>query len=132
MKSWKCCISTVESIAELNDDWDLRPSISSIDRISWRIPAQANTIIVGDEFYKVIEWFPILHIQYLLEANDPFLRELLMPPSIRTTFLHTNDTKVITITLAKGFNTSGYINIEKQFRPLMAQLFMNKPPYPQY
>ena len=86
MKSWKCCISTVESIAELNDDWDLRPSISSIDRISWRIPAQANTIIVGDEFYKVIEWFPILHIQYLLEANDPFLRELLMPPSIRITF----------------------------------------------
>ena len=45
--------------------------------------------------------------------------------------MHTNDTQVITSTLAKGFNTSGYINIEKQFRPLMAQLFMNKPPYPQ-
>ena len=49
-------------------------------------------------------------------ANDPFLRPLLMPPSVMLTFLHTNDTKVITTTLAKGFNTSGYISIEKQLK----------------
>ena len=57
------------SIAELNDNEDLRPSISSIDRISWRVPAQANTMIVGNEFYKVIESFPILREQYLLESK---------------------------------------------------------------
>ena len=51
-------------------------------------------------------------------ANDPFLRQLLMPPSVMLTFLHTNDTKVITTTLAKGFNTSGYISIEKQLKPV--------------
>ena len=57
------------SIAQLNDNEDLRPSISSIDRISWRVPAQANTMIVGNEFYKVIESFPILREQYLLESK---------------------------------------------------------------
>ena len=49
-------------------------------------------------------------------ANDPFLRQLLMPSSVMLTFLHTNNTKVITTTLAKGFNTSGYISIEKQLK----------------
>ena len=58
-------------------------------------------------------------------ANDPFLRQLLMPPSIIHIFLCTNDTKVITTALAKGFNTSGYINIEKQFRPLMVKAYEN-------
>jgi hypothetical protein len=37
------------------------------------MPAQANTIIVGDEFYKVIESFPILTEQYLLESKDEIL-----------------------------------------------------------
>jgi len=50
-------------------------------------------------------------------ANDPFLRQLLMPPSVMLTFLHTNNTEAITTTLAKGFNTSGYISIEKQLKP---------------
>ncbi len=58
-------------------------------------------------------------------ANDPFVRQLLMPPSIIHIFLRTNDTKVITTALAKGFNTSGYINIEKQFRPLMVKAYEN-------
>ena len=63
------------SIAELNDDEDLRPSISSIDRISRRIPPQENTIIVGDEFYKVIESLPVLREQYLLESKGEILRD---------------------------------------------------------
>ena len=58
-------------------------------------------------------------------ANDPFLRPLLMPPSVMLTFLHTNDTKVITTTLAKGFNTSGYISIEKQLKPVMVRGYEN-------
>ena len=58
-------------------------------------------------------------------ANDPFLRQLLMPPSVMLTFLHTNDTKVITTTLAKGFNTSGYISIEKQLKPVMVKAYEN-------
>ena len=58
-------------------------------------------------------------------ANDPFLRPLLMPPSVMLTFLHTNDTKVITTTLAKGFNTSGYISIGKQLKPVMVKAYEN-------
>jgi predicted esterase len=58
-------------------------------------------------------------------ANDPFLRQLLMPSSVMLTFLHTNDTKVITTTLAKGFNTSGYISIEKQLKPVMVKAYEN-------
>jgi len=58
-------------------------------------------------------------------ANDPFLRQLLMPPSVMLTFLHTNDTKVITTILAKGFNTSGYISIEKQLKPVMVKAYEN-------
>ena len=58
-------------------------------------------------------------------ANDPFLRQLLMPPSVMLTFLHTNDTKVITTTLAKGFNTSGHISIEKQLKPVMVKAYEN-------
>ena len=58
-------------------------------------------------------------------CEDPFLRPLLMPPSVMLTFLHTNDTKVITTTLAKGFNTSGYISIEKQLKPVMVRGYEN-------
>jgi hypothetical protein len=54
---------------EPGDEEELGPGVSLIDRIRWRVPAQANTIIVGDEFYKVIESFPILHEQYLLERK---------------------------------------------------------------
>lgn len=57
------------TISEPGDDVDLGPNISSIDRISWKMPAQANTIIVGDEFYKVIESFPPLHQRYLFESK---------------------------------------------------------------
>ena len=48
-----------------------------------------------------------------------------MPPSVVLTFLHTNDTKVITTTLAKDFDTSGYISIEKQLKPLMVRGYEN-------
>ena len=40
-------------------------------------------------------------------------------------FLHTNDTKVITTTLSKGFNTSGYISIENQLKPAMVKAYEN-------
>jgi uncharacterized protein len=56
-------------------------------------------------------------------ANDPFLRKLLMPPSVMLTFLRTNNTEAITTTLAKGFNTSGYISIEKQLKPLLTKRY---------
>jgi pimeloyl-ACP methyl ester carboxylesterase len=58
-------------------------------------------------------------------ANDPFLRKLLMPPSVMLTFLRTNNTEAITTTLAKGFNTSGYISIEKQLKPLLTKRYEN-------
>ena len=58
-------------------------------------------------------------------ANDPFLRPVINATSVMLTFLHTNDTKVITTTLAKGFNTSGYISIEKQLKPVMVRGYEN-------
>jgi hypothetical protein len=58
---------------EPDDEIECGPQIGLIDRIRWRMPAQANTIIVGDEFYKVIESFPILTEQYLLENKGEIL-----------------------------------------------------------
>ena len=39
--------------------------------------------------------------------------------------LRTNNTKVITTTLAKGFGTSGYISIDKQLKPLLTNGYEN-------
>jgi len=54
---------------EQGDEIEFVPVVSSIDRIRWRTPEQANTIIVGDEFYKVIELFPILQERYRFEKK---------------------------------------------------------------
>ena len=54
-------------------------------------------------------------------ANDPLLRELLVPSSV----MRTNNNNAITTTLAKGFGTSGYISIEKQLKPLLTKVYEN-------
>jgi hypothetical protein len=41
------------------------------------------------------------------------------------TFWQTNNTEVITTTLAKDFGTSGYISIEKQLKPLLVKGYEN-------
>ncbi len=41
------------------------------------------------------------------------------------TFLRTNNTIVITTTLATGFGTSGYISIDKQLKPLLTKAYEN-------
>jgi uncharacterized protein len=58
-------------------------------------------------------------------ANDPLLRQFLVPSSIMLTFWQTNNTEVITTTLAKDFGTSGYISIEKQLKPLLVKGYEN-------
>ncbi|HEX9320276.1 MAG TPA: alpha/beta fold hydrolase, partial [Nitrososphaeraceae archaeon] len=60
-------------------------------------------------------------ISILQIANDPLLRELLVPPSV----MYSNNSEAITNTLAKGFGTSGYISIEKQLKPLMIKVYEN-------
>ena len=55
---------------ELGDETECGPSISSIDRIRWKVPAEANTIILGDEFYKAVESFPVLLERYRFERKD--------------------------------------------------------------
>jgi hypothetical protein len=54
-------------------------------------------------------------------ANDPLLKELLVPSSV----MRTNNNNAITTTLAKGFGTSGYISIEKQLKPLLTKVYEN-------
>jgi dienelactone hydrolase len=54
-------------------------------------------------------------------ANDPLLKELLVPSSV----MRTNNNNAITTTLAKGFGTSGYIIIEKQLKPLLTKVYEN-------
>jgi len=58
-------------------------------------------------------------------ADDPLLRQLLMPPSDMHTFLRTNNTKAIITTLEKGFGTTGNISIEKQLKPLLVRGYEN-------
>jgi hypothetical protein len=58
---------------EPGDEIECGPQIGLIDRIRWRVPARANTIIVGDEFYKVLETFPILREQYLIETKGEII-----------------------------------------------------------
>jgi uncharacterized protein len=54
-------------------------------------------------------------------AKDSLLRQFVVPSSV----MHTNNTEVITTTLAKDFNTSGYISIEKQLKPLLVKGYQN-------
>jgi pimeloyl-ACP methyl ester carboxylesterase len=54
-------------------------------------------------------------------ANDPLLRQLLVPPSV----MLTNNTEAITTTLAKDFGTSDYISIDKQLKPLLVKEYEN-------
>jgi uncharacterized protein len=58
-------------------------------------------------------------------ANDPLLRQLLVPSSVMLTFFATNNIEAITTTLAKDFGTSGYISIEKQLQPLLVKGYEN-------
>ena len=54
-------------------------------------------------------------------ANDPLLRQFLVPSSV----MRTNNTEAITTSLAKDFGTSGYISIEKQLKPLLVKGYEN-------
>jgi uncharacterized protein len=58
-------------------------------------------------------------------ANDPLLRQFLVPSSVILTFFATNNIEPITTTLAKDFGTSGYISIEKQLKPLLVKGYEN-------
>ena len=55
---------------EPGDEIELVPVFLSIDRIRSRTLALANTIIVGDQFYKEIQSFPILQEGYHFERKD--------------------------------------------------------------
>ncbi|MDR4512058.1 MAG: prolyl oligopeptidase family serine peptidase [Nitrososphaeraceae archaeon] len=54
-------------------------------------------------------------------ANDPLLRQFLVPSSV----MLTNNTEAITTILAKDFGTSDYISIEKQLKPLLVKGYEN-------
>jgi uncharacterized protein len=54
-------------------------------------------------------------------ANDPLLRQFLLPSSI----MSTNNTEVITTTLAKDFGTDGDISIEEQLKHLLVKGYEN-------
>ena len=54
-------------------------------------------------------------------ANDPLLRQFLVPSSV----MRTNNTEAITTTLSKDFGTSSYISIEKQLKPLLVKGYEN-------
>ncbi len=58
-------------------------------------------------------------------ANDPLLRQFVVPSSVMLTFLRTNNTEAITTTLAKDFGTDNYISIEKQLKPLLVKGYQN-------
>jgi predicted esterase len=61
----------------------------------------------------------ILSIEQI--ANDPLLRQFVVPSSI----MITNNTEAIATTLAKDFGTSDYISIEKQLKPLLVKGYEN-------
>ena len=77
------------------------------------------------EYYQDVS-LPLEYAMQVLDKNhtglisiqqivtDPLLKNFLLPSSV----LHTNDTKDITNALMKEFGTSGYINIDKQLKPL--------------
>ena len=54
-------------------------------------------------------------------ANDPLLKQFLVPSSV----MRTNNTEAITTTLSKDFGTSSYISIEKQLKPLLVKGYEN-------
>jgi predicted esterase len=66
----------------------------------------------------------VISIQQI--ANDPLLRQLLVPSSVMHTFWRTNNTEAITTTLAKDFDTSGSISIEEQLKPLLVKAYKNE------
>jgi uncharacterized protein len=55
-------------------------------------------------------------------AKDPLLLNFL---PLSHSLLLTNNTKVITTTLAKDFGTSGYISIDTQLKPLLIKKYEN-------
>jgi alpha-beta hydrolase superfamily lysophospholipase len=62
----------------------------------------------------------MISIQQL--AKDPLLLKFLQLPQA---LLITNDTKTITASLVKDFGTSGYIDINKQFKPFLIKGYEN-------
>ena len=62
-------------------------------------------------------------------AKDPLLRHLLVPSSVLLTFLHTNNTKIISNAIVNKFgnntNEAGYISIDKQLKPLLIKSYEN-------
>jgi len=62
-------------------------------------------------------------------AKDPVLRGLLVPVSVLLTFIRTNNTEVISNALVNTFanNTigAGYIDIDKQLKPLLIKRYEN-------
>ncbi len=100
-----------------------------------------NIIIMGvlaQNPVKVVEYYqdvslPLEYASQVLDRNntgfisiqqiadDPLLRHFLVPSSV----LRTNSTEAIANTLAKDFDTSGYISIEKQLQPLLVKGYEN-------
>ena len=59
---------------EKDSEQEIGPRLPSrTDKIRWRVPAQANSVIVGDEFHKVIMSFPLLHERYLFESKGDII-----------------------------------------------------------
>jgi uncharacterized protein len=106
-----------------------------------------NIILIGvlaQDPVKVVEYYqdvslPLAYATQVLDknhtgsisiqqiANDPLLRQLLVPSSSdMLTFLHNNNTEAITNALAKQFqNSSSYISIDRQLKPLFIKRYEN-------
>ncbi len=61
------------SISEPGDDIELVPRLSSIDRICWRTPVQADTVVLGNELYKVVSAFPKVCQEYNVESLGDYI-----------------------------------------------------------
>ncbi len=84
------------------------------------------------EYYQDVS-LPLEYAMQVLDKNntglisiqqivtDSLLKNFLLPSSV----LHNNDTKDITNALMKEFGTSGYINIDKQLKPLLIKGYEN-------
>lgn len=107
-----------------------------------------NIILMGtvaekfrDSAYRQSVSFPLEYATQVLDKNhtglisiqqiaeDPLLRNLLVPSSVLPTFLRTNNTEFITNALANQFENNtigaGYISIDKQLNPFLTKGFEN-------
>lgn len=62
-------------------------------------------------------------------AKDPVLSHMFVPSSVLLTFIRTNDTNVLTDYLINKFGNNivkpGYVNIDKQLKPALVNLYEN-------